>query len=377
MMRMAADWMSRWCALDRPLRHLPRFGALAVLLALVGALAWSTQAVPQMTTGANQAQVAKAQKNGKKGIGDYELYRRIHKRVDAGEGYYAAAIAEQRANRYPVKPFVTVRLPTLAFLQSLFGLTTLGHILVGMLVVSIGLYLPLTQDRTGLAERVAGAVALLLGGASLFVKQGPLSHESVAGILLTLALLSYRTTNYWPTLILAAMALAVRELALPFVLLWLVLALVARRWREAGWVAGLVGLFAIGLWLHSLGVAAAATAGGLASPGWKALAGPALPLMGMVRMTPLLMLPTWLAAPLAVLPLVGWASLGGKRAGFACLAFVGFFTMMALFARVENYYWILIVLPAYAAGLAFAPRAVADLVVAARGKVASGSEGHI
>ncbi|RIV86129.1 hypothetical protein D2V17_09900 [Aurantiacibacter xanthus] len=372
-MRGAAIWLTRWCALERPLRHLPRLGALAVLLALVGALAWSTQAVPQMTTGANQAQVAKAQKNGKKGIGDYELYRRIHKRVDAGEGYYAAAIAEQRANRYPVKPFVTVRLPTLAYLQSLFGLTTLGHILVGMLVVSIGLYLPLTQDRTGLAERVAGAVALLLGGASLFVKQGPLSHESVAGILLTLALLSYRTTNYWPTLILAAMALAVRELALPFVLLWLVLALVARRWREAGWVAGLVGLFALGLWLHSLGVAAAVTEGGLASPGWKALAGPALPLMGMVRMTPLLMLPTWLAAPLAVLPLVGWASLGGKRAGFACLAFVGFFTMMALFARVENYYWILIVLPAYAAGLAFAPRAVADLVAAARGKVASGN----
>ncbi|WP_137681623.1 hypothetical protein [Aurantiacibacter suaedae] len=376
-MRMAADWLARWCALDRPLRHLPRIGALAVLLALVAALAWSTVAVPQMRSGEVKAQVTKAEKNGKKGIGDYELYRRIYKRVDAGENYYAAAVTEQRANRYPVRPFVTVRLPTLAVVQSWLGLETLGHVLVAMLVVSIGLYLPLTQDRTGLAERVAGAFALLLAGASLFAKQGPLSHESVAGILLTLALLSYRTTNFWPSLLFAALALAVRELALPFVLLWLALALVAGRWREAGWVAAIVGLFALGLWLHSMAVTAVVQEGDLASPGWNALAGPALPLMGLVRMTPLLTLPTWLAATLAVLPLVGWASLGGKRAGFACLAFAGFFTMMALFARAENYYWILTVLPLYAAGLAFAPRAVADLVAAARGRVVSRREGHI
>ena len=376
-MSVAADWLARWCALERPLRNLPRVAALAVLVALVAALAWSTVAVPQMRSGEAKAQVTKAENNGKKGIGDYELYRRIYKRVDAGENYYKAAVAEQRANRYPVKPFVTVRLPTLATVQSWLGLEMLGHVLVVMLVVSVGLYLPLTQDRTGLAERVAGAFALLLGGASLFARQGPLSHESVAGILLTLALLSYRTTNFWPSLIFAAMALAVRELALPFVLLWLALALVAGRWREAGWVAGVVALFALGLWLHSLGVAAAVVDGGLASPGWKAMAGPALPLMGLVRMTPLLTLPTWLAAPLAVLPLVGWASLGGKRAGFACLSFAGFFLMMALFARPENYYWALIILPAYAAGLAFAPRAVADLIAAARGKVARRSEGHI
>ena len=376
-MNAAADWMARWCALYRPLRNLPRLGAVAVLLALAATLAWSAVAVPQMRSGEVKAQVTKAENNGKKGIGDYELYRRIYKRVEAGENYYEAAVTEQRANRYPVKPFVTFRLPTLAYFQSVLGLPALGHLLVGLLVVSIGLYLPLTQDRTRLAERAAGALALLAGGASLFARQGPLSHESVAGILLTLALLSYRTTNFWPSLILAALALAVRELALPFVLLWLVLALVARRWREAGWVAVVICLFGLGLWLHSLGVASVIGEGGLTSPGWKAMAGPALPLMGMVRMTPLLALPTWLAAPLAVLPLLGWVSLGGKRAGFACLAFAGFFVMMALFARPENYYWIMIVLPLYAAGLAFAPRAVADLVAAARGKVASRDEGHI
>jgi hypothetical protein len=36
--------------------------------------------------------------------------------------------------------------------------------------------------------------------------------------------------------------------------------------------------------------------------------------------------------------------------------------MMALFARPANYYWIELALPAYALGLAFAPRAIGELI---------------
>jgi hypothetical protein len=36
--------------------------------------------------------------------------------------------------------------------------------------------------------------------------------------------------------------------------------------------------------------------------------------------------------------------------------------MIALFARPENYYWVQIALPAYALGLAFAPRGIGDLM---------------
>src|ERR1700712_2902582 len=49
--------------------------------------------------------------------GDAALYRAITART-ALEGYYAAAISEQRARDYPVRPFVTVREPALASLSA-------------------------------------------------------------------------------------------------------------------------------------------------------------------------------------------------------------------------------------------------------------------
>ena len=367
-MTIVHRWIERWCAFDRPLRALPRAAAAALLLALAAALAWSSMAVPAMSTGDAKAQQTKAEHNGKKGIGDFALYELIYERVAAGEDYYAVAIEEQRANRYPVKPFITVRLPTLVHVQELLSLPVLGYVLVGMLVLAIALFLPMTQDRSLLGERVVGALALLFGASSIFARQAPLSHELVAGCLLTLALFAYRPHRYWPSLILAAMALAFRELALPFVLLWLVLALAGKRWREASWVGAVIALFALGLLLHAENVAALVTPDDRTSPGWDAMAGPALPMLGLSRMTGLIFLPKWLAGPLAILPLLGWLAIGGKRATFAAVWFGGFFLAMSLFARVENYYWVLIVIPAYAAGLAFAPRAVLDLFAAAMGK---------
>ena len=46
---------------------------------------------------------------------------------------------------------------------------------------------------------------------------------------------------------------------------------------------------------------------------------------------------------------------------FAVLWFGGFFLAMALFARPENFYWVQLTLPAYMAGMAFAPRAIFEM----------------
>jgi len=46
--------------------------------------------------------------------------------------------------------------------------------------------------------------------------------------------------------------------------------------------------------------------------------------------------------------------------------------VMALFARAENFYWVLMVLPAYGAGLALAPLALTDLASALRSARAPG-----
>jgi len=45
---------------------------------------------------------------------DTALYRKVAERVAKSENYYEAAVAEHRLRDYPLKPFVTVRLPTSA-----------------------------------------------------------------------------------------------------------------------------------------------------------------------------------------------------------------------------------------------------------------------
>ncbi|MDP8914422.1 MAG: hypothetical protein M3N39_12720, partial [Pseudomonadota bacterium] len=52
---------------------------------------------------------------------DLALYQAIAARVGAGENYYAAAVTEQRARDYPLRPIFTVRLPTLAWMVGTLG----------------------------------------------------------------------------------------------------------------------------------------------------------------------------------------------------------------------------------------------------------------
>ena len=82
------------------LARLPRPYAVLVTLLLLAALGWCLAAPRQ--------EIAKAPPGH---YTDMRLYRDIVQRMDRGESYYAAATAQQRAQDYPTKPFVTVRLP--------------------------------------------------------------------------------------------------------------------------------------------------------------------------------------------------------------------------------------------------------------------------
>lgn len=289
------------------------------------------------------------------------LYRRIVDRVSAGENYYAAAMDEQRTSNYPTKPFVTVRLPTLALMHRWLGEEGVRFILITLWVFVCIAVMQQARGHTSRPEWVSAAVFTMLGGAAVIIPAAPVIHELLSGLLLSLAFGIYRPGKWWPALVVAGLALAVRELAAPFILLWFVFALVERRMGEAMAVLGLLVLFSLGLILHQQGVSAHAVPGDLPSQGWSALAGFGLPLAALSKLTALLLLPLWLAAPLAILPLLGWLGLGGRLGLFGFLWFVGFLTAMALFARPENFYWVQMLLPAYLAGFAFVPRAIGDL----------------
>lgn len=373
----AAAPLARWEALGRPFAHLPRWAAALVLAALAAAMAWSAFAAAALdqVEAARIAAKAEAQSDlpargspstgsaaASKGTGDLALYARIAARVASGEDYYAAALSEQRASNYPTRPFVAVRQPTLAWVQALLGVDGVRYLEMALVLACVWAAQVRLAGVVSLPERLAAVTLLALGGAAVVVPLAGLIHELWAGLWLTLALLVYRPDRWWPALLAAAAALAVRELAVPFVLLWFVFALVARRRGEAAGLAALLAVFVAGMALHYGAVEAQRLPGDPVSQGWNARAGYGLALMALSRLTGLLLLPVTLAAPIALLPLVGWAAIGGRLGLFSTVWFAGLFTMVALFARPENFYWVQMGLPAYGIGLAFAPRGLFELI---------------
>ena len=363
--------IERWEALGRPFAHLPRWAAGLVLALLAAALGWSALVTaPAYSAERPPAAAAPATHPNPqdRAKGDMALYARIAARVTAGEGYYTAALAEQRASHYPTRPFVAVRLPTLARLQALIGVDGVRYVQLALVLACLWALNRREAPLAAWPERLGASALLALGGAAALHPVAGLDHDFTAGLCLTLALLLYRRNHWWPALVAAALALAVRELAAPFVLLWLVFALAEQRWREASAVAALLAVFAGGMALHFAAVEAERLPGDLASQGWTGMAGYRLPLTALAQLTGLRFLPVSLAAPLALLPLVGWAAMGGRIGLFAVLWFAGLFTVMALFARPENFYWVQLALPAYGIGLAFAPRGLFALFRSAAGR---------
>jgi hypothetical protein len=157
-------------------------------------------------------------------------------------------------------------------------------------------------------------------------------------------------------------ALMVRELALPMVLAMSGLALLEKRWREAGAWAAVVVLFAGYLMLHAHWVSQVVLPGDPPSPGWSAMLGLQFALKAIAKVTLGIRLPTVLASALLTLSLFGWASVRSGWALRAAILLAGYGAMLALFARTDTFYWALVAAPLSFAGLVFVPKAVDDLV---------------
>ena len=323
-MRSITSLLNWWEGLDRPLAKLPRAGALAILAVLAAAMVWAALNVSSIDAAGEVPSVAaKAQASDGPQKGDLALYRRISERVSSGENYYAAAVAEQEAGNYPTRPFVTVRQPTLAWMQALIGLEGLRIAAIGLLLASLAAFYARFADRTVLVERAGGLILIVIGGIAATIPVAGLVHEIIAGLLLTFAFLAYDPKRYWPSLLAAGLAIAIREISVPFVLLWFAYSAGQSRWREAAVVAVLIACFGLGMYCHYLAVDAHTSASSPVSQGWEALAGYGLPLAALLELTFLQAVPPAIAAPLALLPLLGWAGLGGRAGLFAVLWCLG------------------------------------------------------
>jgi hypothetical protein len=214
------------------------------------------------------------------------------------------------------------------------------------------------------------ALGLLLAGMmAAFWREFVVLHELWAGILLALAFALHRPNKWLPSVALAACALMIRELSLPFVLLMGAFAVHDRRWREVASVAVVVVAFALVMILHAQHVAAVVTAADPASPGWTSFNGWAGFIRAMQMPSALRAFPDWVGSITVILCLFGWLSWRSRAGLFGVFLFAGYGLAFMALGRPNNFYWGFMVVPTFLIGLAFLPQAFADLHAATRTKL--------
>lgn len=339
---------------ERRFATWPRAAAAAVLVLAIGLV------VLGVTHPYAPVQAHASVKNG-----DLAVYNHIIERMRRGQPYEQAAIAVQRASGYPVRPFLAIRPPLLANLLVLLPGVRIADILLAALGASvIAAWAFRLKEVLPSAVWLAGVPLLVFTGVEASMTLAGMSrlHETWAGLLIALSLALRTDRRYGAAVALGLLAALIRELAMPYLLVMALAALLERRRGEAVAFAATLALSLAALAWHGLAASSLVTAHDPVSPGWLALGGwpfaTATARWNFIALwtTPLV------AAILLSLALLGAAGLRnglGLRL-FALLA--GYAIGFMIVGRSENYYWGLITAPILAVALCFSPRAVSDLV---------------
>jgi hypothetical protein len=294
---------------------------------------------------------------------DLALYKKIVDLNRSGLDYYEAAIATQRIKGYPVRPFVTVRMPTLTWLiagLSYLWARALFLLLAAMTVVAW--YIRFSgMVRRGRRRMKFGVLLILLGVLPAIVEPLMWFSESWAGLLIALSLALRTADRWWPSVVIGLVAVCFRELAVPYLVLMGLLALYERqRWEMVGWGVAILA-FGFVVFVHAQSVQALTQMTDLASPGWFGRGGWALFLSSAGELTTLAALPPWIVALLLPLSLFGLAAGKSPIALRTLVTIVAYAVLIALFARPANIYWVWLISPILILGLLFIDTALSDL----------------
>lgn len=351
---------------------------LAVMALMVVASAW----IPQTVGHGQVASVPSIISGGKERPrdGDLALYDTAVHRIRAGEGYYSFIVAEHRRQHYPVRPGLAVRLPTMAYLDAAMGAegdatAPLAVAVAAALMASVVYvwWLRLGAEGCSPEQRRFGAALVFLGASLGLARYYFVLHELWAGMLVALAFGLWRPGKWFGAFAAAALALAIRELTLPFVLLMAAQAVL--RWRDGAagargealaWIA-LVAAFGVGLGVHLHLIAMQVTSADPLGPSWFAMRGLDGWLSNVILSSDLRFLPHWLAGPVVVAMLLGWAGWRSAAGAFGIVLYMGYGLAFMIAGRDDNFYWGAMITPALFVGLAFAPMAVRSLWRAAVG----------
>lgn len=299
---------------------------------------------------------------------DIVLYETIVARVRHGENYHEAAADALRTGDYPLKPFVTFRLPTLAVVQARLperGSTVLLYALA--LAVALAWWRRLAPAFKRALPKVVAF--LLLGGGMLVFVQSELAffHEIWAGLLIALSLALRRPGRWVEAAAFGLAAALVRETAALYVGVMGAMAWMEGERREAlGWAAA-AAVLAVVVAAHAYAVAQVVRPLDPASPGWSGLLGFGFFVRTVTSATALRLLPLVIGAPLVGLALFGWAAWREPMASRASGMFAAYALLLGVAGRADTIYWGLLVAGPLLVGLAFAPDGLRDLARAALG----------
>ena len=316
--------------------HWPRLRARAALFALVLLLIAAarvpitagpdTVALPALAGAAGSAAAGRSERDD-----DLALYDRVIERVGKGESYYDVVVEEQRQSGYPVRPALVVRLPTLAYLDAWLGQSgQIAAALALVLATLVAWWRRLGEEPGGDPLRWAKMLCLYAGVSIGLISHFFVLHELWTGTLLALAFGLHRPGRWGASLAAAALALAIREHALPFVLLMAAMAFWRRDWKEgAAWTA-LAAAFVAILAVHLQIVSAHTSPDDPASQGWLVMRGLSGWLSNVVLSSNLRLLPHWLAGPLVIVMTAGWAGWRSPAGTFGTFLFLGYALAFAI-----------------------------------------------
>ncbi len=297
---------------------------------------------------------------------DVVLYESIVSGVRAGGNYYTVTADALRAGNYPLRPFVTFRLPTLAVVQAaLPNEVTVLLLYILAAAVMLAWFIRL-RPAFARAPPLFIALVLLAAGMVVFVQPELANfHEVWAGLLIALSLALRRPGRWIEAVAFGLIAMLIRETAALYVAIMAILAFAEGHRREAlGWCVPVVVLAAV-VALHAHAVGQVVRPLDPASPGWAGLLGFGFFVKTITLSTALNLAPAWIAALLIGLTLFGWAAWNDALALRALAIFCAYAALLGLFGRVDTFYWGLMIAPTILVGLAFVPDGLRDLVSAA------------
>lgn len=293
--------------------------------------------------------------------GDLVSYQRIIERMRDGADYYAAAHEVLVADGYGTRSVFNWRTPAWPMLLAALPAGWGQGLLAGLALAGLLMAYRMLREDGGIVVAVLSmlAVGISLGG--IAAPSSVVFSEVAAGTVILISLTAFG--NGWRLfgLIAGLLALLLRELAAPYVVVALVLALRDKRWSEVRlWALGLVAYaayFGWHWWMVSQQLGPMDRAYG---DGWLQFGGLDF-ILATSGFNGLWSLgPVWLPAVLLPVGLLGhWAWPKGTLALATVTAFVALF---AAVGKPFNYYWGALYTPVLMLGLGWAVAAVWEVV---------------